>query len=196
MASDRDIEVVGHGGPAGEATLRPGTQAIIEAAADFMWSEEMQESIDAFSTNHASMFEGAEGVEGEHRLEWTQAHRDFQALFEFQLEAFVETQPFTQEDFLAACQDALDAGAGAGGDSYAHDAAGFSASIVNMVLMTSTYDFFVRVMIAAAAQEKLRRNLASMCASQPARSRPSEPLGCADPVACRKEREESTAGAE
>ena len=111
------------------------------------------------------------------------------------LEAFVESQPFTQEDFLAACQDALDAGAG-GGDSYAHDAAGFSASIVNMVLMTSTYDFFVRVMIAAAAQEKLRRNLASMCASQPARSRPSDPLGCADPVACRKEREESTAGAE
>ena len=50
-------------------------QAIIEAAADFMWSEEMQESIDAFSTNHASMFDGAEGVEGEHRLEWTQAHR-------------------------------------------------------------------------------------------------------------------------
>ena len=36
-----------------------------------------------------------------------------------------------------------------------------------MVLMTSTYDFFVRVMVAAAAQEKLRRNLASMCASQP-----------------------------
>ena len=93
-------------------------------------------------------------------------YSDFQALFEFQLEAFVESQPFTQEDFLAACQDALDSGAG-GGDSYAHDAAGFSASIVNMVLMTSTYDFFVRVMIAAAAQEKLRRNLASMCASQP-----------------------------
>ena len=35
----------------------------------------MQESIDAFSTNHASMFEDAAGVEGEHRLEWTQAHR-------------------------------------------------------------------------------------------------------------------------
>jgi len=87
-----------------------------------------------------------------------------------QLEAFVESQPFTQEDFLAACQDALDSGAG-GGDSYAHDAAGFSASIVNMVLMTSTYDFFVRVMIAAAAQEKLRRNLASMCASQHNRPR-------------------------
>jgi len=62
-----------------------------------------------------------------------------------------------------------------------------------MVLMTSTYDFFVRVMIAAAAQEKLRRNLASMCASQPSVS-PSDPLGCADSVGCRKEREESDSG--
>ena len=42
---------------------------------------------------------------------------------------------------------------------------------VPMVLMTSTYDFFVWVMIAAAAQEKLRRNLASMCASQHNRPR-------------------------
>ena len=104
-----------------------------------------------------------------------------------QLEAFVESQPFTQEDFLAACQDALDSGAG-GGDSYAHDAAGFSASIVNMVLMTSTYDFFVRVMIAAAAQEKLRRNLASMCASQPTARVIRDPLGCADSVGSLQER--------
>ena len=50
MASDRDIEVVGHGGPATEAALRPGTQAIIEAAADFMWSEEMQEPAMSYSS--------------------------------------------------------------------------------------------------------------------------------------------------
>ena len=119
-------------------------------------------------------------------------YSDFQALFEFQLEAFVESQPFTQEDFLAACQDALDSGAG-GGDSYAHDAAGFSASIVNMVLMTSTYDFFVRVMIAAAAQEKLRRNLASMCASQPT-ARVIRWAALTPWARCRKEREESDSG--
>ena len=43
------------------------------------------------------------------RLEWTQAHLDFQQLFEFQLEQFVGSQDFTQAQFVAACQDALDA---------------------------------------------------------------------------------------
>ena len=36
------------------------------------------------------------------------------------------------------------------------------ASIVEMVLMTTTYNFFVRMMIAAANTKKLQENLASM----------------------------------
>ena len=63
-----------------------------------------------------------------------------------------------------------------------------------MVLMTSTYDFFVRVMIAAAAQEKLRRNLASMCASQHNRPRVIRWAALTPWARCRKEREESDSG--
>eukprot|EP01049_Picozoa_sp_SAG25_P011135 SAG25_NODE_1315_length_3305_cov_1.843731_2_plen_115_part_00 len=102
----------------------------------------MEASIDSFSRNYASQFIGAEGTAGEQRLEWTQAHRDFQELFEHQLETFVSTQSFTQADFVHACQDALD-----------HGAAGatVAASLVEMVLMTGEYEFFVQMMTAAAA---------------------------------------------
>ena len=42
-----------------------------------------------------------------------------------------------------------------------HDSAGYSASVVEMVLMTTTYNFFVRMMIAAANSRKLQKNLAA-----------------------------------
>ena len=87
--------------------LAPSTQLILDAASECLWSDELQASLDTFSTNHAEMFADAppDATEGgEQRLEWTQAHLDFQQLFEFQLEQFVATQPFTPEEFLAACQ--------------------------------------------------------------------------------------------
>ena len=37
----------------------------------------------------------------------TQAHNDFIALFEHQLEQFVAGQSFTQEEFVAACEGLL-----------------------------------------------------------------------------------------
>lgn len=89
------------------------TEAIIETVNRFLWSDMMQESLNSFCENHAEMFVGVRedaGVEGEQKLEWTQAHIDFQELFEFQLENFLASQPFSTEDFVAACQDALDHG--------------------------------------------------------------------------------------
>ena len=102
--------------------LQPATEPILEAASKFLW-EDMKATLDQFCRNHASLFEGlappkapaglgfgvfrpvkAPLAEGEQRLEWTQAHVEFQQLFEFQLEAFLETQPFSAEDFVAACQ--------------------------------------------------------------------------------------------
>ena len=125
------------------SVLHPETEGILEAAADFLWSDEMAESLDTFSKNHAHLFAGAAFPPTEHKLEWTQAHIDFQELFEFRLETFVATQPFSSGQFLAACQDALE-----------HGNAGttVSASIVEMVLMTGTYNFFVQMMIAAAVE--------------------------------------------
>jgi hypothetical protein len=151
--------------PVAGSVLHPATEGILDAAADFLWSDEMAESLELFSSNHADLFEGAEGMdveEGEHRLEWTTAHKDFQQLFEFQLEQFVATQDFSTEEFVGACQDAIDVSSNSGSSTLSHDSAGYVASIVEMVLMTTTYNFFVRVMIAAANAKKLQGNVASM----------------------------------
>ena len=91
--------------------LNPKTEPILDVATRFLWSEEMQESTDAFTRNHVALFAGAEGSGGEQRLEWTEAHKEFCDLFEFQLEQFVESQDFTQQEFVDACQDALTNGA-------------------------------------------------------------------------------------
>ena len=81
----------------------PRSEEILDAAAQFLWSDEMATSLEAFTENHKELFVGAT-PDGEQKLEWTQAHLDFQQLFEHQLEQFVAQQDFTQEDFLAACQ--------------------------------------------------------------------------------------------
>lgn len=95
-------------------------------------------------------------VDGEHRLEWTQAHRDCRELFEFQLERFLSAQSISQQQFLAACRTAHEGSrrSAAGSDSgscYSHDGAGYAASIVDAVLMIDSYDFFLRTMIQQAA---------------------------------------------
>lgn len=115
--------------PSDGGGFNPANEAILEAAAEFLWSAEMAASLETFSLNHKEMFIGATAA-GEQRLEWTQAHMDFQALFEHQLEQFVSQQDFTQAEFLAACLDALDTG-GAGTT--------VSASIVEMVMSTGNY---------------------------------------------------------
>ena len=127
------------------SVLHPETESILEAAAEFLWSADMEASLEAFSRNYAPMFVDATALiqDSGHKLEWTQAHKEFQELFEFQLEQFISSQPFSQDDFVGACQDALD-----------HGAAGttVAASLVEMVLMTGTYDFFVQMMSSAAAE--------------------------------------------
>ena len=82
-------------------------QQIMEAAAGFLWGSELQTSLDAFTQNHAAMFDGAVLGE-EQRLEWTEAHLDFQQVFELHLEQFIAEQEFSAEEFVSACQDTLD----------------------------------------------------------------------------------------
>ena len=120
--------------------LSEATVLILEAAAKFLFTDELQASLAAFSANYASMFAGAAGTEGEQRLEWSEAHHDFQQLFEFQLEHFVGQQPFDAADFVAACQEALDHGTWAN-----------CRGLVQVVLSMTTYEYFVRMMTAAAA---------------------------------------------
>ena len=89
------------------SALDPSTAPILDAATKFLWNDEMQSSVDAFTRNFVPLFEGATGPDGEQRLEWTEAHREFSALWEFHLESFVESQPFDAAQFVSACQDAL-----------------------------------------------------------------------------------------
>jgi hypothetical protein len=129
---------------------------IVATAADFLWSTALQDSIEAFTTNHVGMFHDAGKMHGEHRLEWTQAHRDFSELFDVQLEAFVETQTFTREEFVVACKTALEEGEA---ERTAPDSPeGFRARIVETVLMATTYEYFVQTMLDAAAQAVARQS--------------------------------------
>lgn len=89
--------------PVKEGAPDPRSEEILERAAQFLWSDAMATSLEAFTENHKDMFVGAT-PDGEQKLEWTQAHIDFQQLFEHELEQFVAQQDFSQEEFLAACQ--------------------------------------------------------------------------------------------
>ena len=89
--------------------MNPSTEPILDAANKFLWSDEMQESMDGFASNYGEMFVGVTRQQAagraEQMLEWTEAHNEFSQLFEFHLEQYLETQPFSTEDFVAACQD-------------------------------------------------------------------------------------------
>ena len=121
------------------AALQPSTAPILDAATKFLWSDEMQESVDAFTRNYTPLFEGSQGPEGEQKLEWTDAHREFCELWEFHLESFVASQPFDAEQFLAACQDAL-----------SHGSWDNTRKTVEVVLSATDYSSFVCMMTAAA----------------------------------------------
>lgn len=133
------------------AMLDPKTEPILDAATRFLWSEDMNESREAFIANHVSLFAGADGPEGEQRLEWTQAHAEFCELFEFRLEQFVEGQAFSQAEFVAACQDALTNGADTWAAWNGADPARVrSKQMVDVVLSAASYENFVRMMSSAA----------------------------------------------
>jgi|EP01047_Picozoa_sp_COSAG01_P060135 hypothetical protein len=84
--------------------MNPNTQPIMDIASEFLWGAEMQDSMSAFAANYASMFVGVRRADGEQRLEWTEAHKEFSELFEFQLEQFISQQEFSVEEFVDACQ--------------------------------------------------------------------------------------------
>eukprot|EP01047_Picozoa_sp_COSAG01_P084238 COSAG01_NODE_17995_length_1107_cov_1.798611_1_plen_89_part_01 len=53
------------------SSLLESAVMILDAASEYLWSEELAASIDAFVRNHRSMFAGA-SAGGEQKLEWTQ----------------------------------------------------------------------------------------------------------------------------
>eukprot|EP01043_Picozoa_sp_COSAG02_P034377 COSAG02_NODE_2399_length_8948_cov_21.873771_5_plen_158_part_00 len=85
------------------SALQPATEGILEAASEFLWSEEIAASLESFSASHATMFIGG-STSGEQKLEWHQAYLDFQQLFENQLKQFIARETFSQAEFEAACK--------------------------------------------------------------------------------------------
>lgn len=118
--------------------MQPDNESLINAAADYLWSDELQREFDAFAAEHAHMFVGAD-AEGEQRLEWEEVYHAFRCMYEAQLEHFLAHHAVEMGTFAAACQDALD-------NSSWQDSKG----LVEVVLAMCEYPFFISMMADAA----------------------------------------------
>ena len=77
-------------------------------------------------------------ADGEQRLEWTQLYNDYTAIFDVQLESFVEERGTTVPEFLAAAQ----------GEE------GLASLYISLILASTEYDAFVGMMAEACEQMK------------------------------------------
>eukprot|EP01044_Picomonas_judraskeda_P019887 COSAG03_NODE_4293_length_1602_cov_2.556886_2_plen_122_part_00 len=75
----------------------------------------------------------------------------FSELFEFHLEQFLETQPFSTEDFVEACKDAL-----------AHGSWQDCGRTVQVVLSMIEYDSFVALMVDKAEDQALEAAMGAL----------------------------------
>ena len=117
--------------------LAPRHEQILRAAEEFLWSDELQEEFDDFCEHHRIAFSDARGADGEHRLEWSEIHAEFRALYEERLEAFLSAQGFEMGEFTSACEDALN------DPNWAH-----CKNLVEAVLAMGEYEYFINLMTA------------------------------------------------
>ena len=96
-----------------------------------MWFEQQryEQAHAEFVTAHAAHFDGAT-ADGEQRLEWTQLYNEYTAIFDVQLESFVEERGTTVPEFLAAAQ----------GEE------GLASLYISLILASTEYDAFVGMM--------------------------------------------------
>lgn len=81
----------------------------------------------------------------------TVGRTQFSELFEFHLEQFLETQPFSTEDFVEACKDALEHGSWDG-----------CGRTVQVVLSMIEYDSFVALMVDKAEEQALEAAMGAL----------------------------------
>ena len=82
-------------------------EAILQAASEFLFSDSFQAAADKLAETHGHLFLGAQGLEGEQRLEWQEVYKAYRAVYERVLEDFLSKQNISLEAFAEACQDAL-----------------------------------------------------------------------------------------
>lgn len=136
------IEVVVPGGIApGEVfsvvveEIAPRYAEILGAASEYLWSDELQDTFDDFCAQHRSLFADVDGVAGEQRLEWSEVHAAFIALYEQNLEDFLNAQGIETSEFADACNAALN-------DPNWEHCKGF----VNTILAMGEYEYFINLM--------------------------------------------------
>ena len=104
-----------------------------------MWFEQQryEQAHAEFVAAHAAHFDGAT-ADGEQRLEWTELYNAYTAIFDVQLESFVEERGTTVPEFLQAAQ----------GEE------GLASLYISLILASTEYDAFVGMMAEACEQMK------------------------------------------
>lgn len=85
------------------------TQQILNAVSEWIFSEDVAVRMEQFAKAHCHVFEYVpnrmdfESVEN--KLAYTDMYKEFQTLFESEIEKFLKSNGWTFDEFLAACQD-------------------------------------------------------------------------------------------
>eukprot|EP00966_Prymnesium_polylepis_P052431 1214307-Prymnesium_polylepis.1 len=82
-------------------------ETILAAAAEYLFSDNFSQASDQLARQHAHLFVGATGIDGEQRLEWQEVYTQYRAVYERVLTDFLQRQNVSLESFCAACEDAL-----------------------------------------------------------------------------------------
>lgn len=120
------------------ATAR-STQAILDAAAAFLWSDETQALHNQFIARHVHSFHGA-SLDGEQNVEWQEIYLQFVDMYEKQLEDFCTSADVELADFVEACREAL-----------SHSTWQEQRGLATVVLAMAEYPYFISSMATAAS---------------------------------------------
>eukprot|EP00752_Nemacystus_decipiens_P010451 g9310.t1 len=125
-----------------ESKREAGLEDLVKKVASFFYEDEnFVHVFEEFVESHAHKIDL--DVE-EMKLEYTDLYNDYQALFEREIEGFIEEQGFTARDFYERLREALDR------DPWCHEA-------VFAKIMTATADFDIFIQMMREAAESLPR---------------------------------------
>uniref|UniRef100_A0A7S1U8T2 Cilia- and flagella-associated protein 36 n=1 Tax=Phaeomonas parva TaxID=124430 RepID=A0A7S1U8T2_9STRA len=85
------------------------TETLLEKAVAFYMGRDLKEPLDRFAKDHARAFYDVADLDPdseavEHRLEWSELHREYLALFEHHLADFLAENNASEKEFYDECQ--------------------------------------------------------------------------------------------
>jgi hypothetical protein len=117
--------------------MQERNEKLLRAAADFLWSDQLQKASDQFIAAHAPGFANCSS-DGEQLLEWQPIYLSYCQIYESALEGFVASQRITLEEFVDACQDAM-----------SHSKWNAHRGLAECICAMSSYEYFINMMMAA-----------------------------------------------